>query len=423
MLTEVQQVMPAATTYTINPAQPYGIESENGTTVYIPADAFVVAGTGLPPEGPVAVRVVECNRTGDILAANLSTTSQGRLLETGGMLYIDAQYNGQPCTLAAGKSLDLTFPYDTPRPGMRTFTGRWDGRQMDWTPRDERSYRTIFDGVGFEMADDDGSTGAYFPPDVGTFEAFCREHFRWPTGTEGPITPRDVRISFVINEYGAAERVRVHNSPSAAYDAQVAAAFAQMPCWIPAQRLGMPKANAFTQDLQFWWPFNAGDADSLVKVTVRGIGFDSLFTMYTNVPGRYRLRTTALGWINCDRFYNEPGEKVEFYVDAGSSKDVDVKLVFHSIRSVMQGRLQDDRFVFTGIPVGMDVTIVAMKADGSVFGLALKPWKTAAGTIKELAFEEVTLGCLKERLSHVAAAAPATTARAAPPAPLLTASR
>ena len=65
---------------------------------------------------------------------------------------------------------------------------------------------------------------------------------------------------------------------------------------------------------------------------------------------RYVLSTSQLGWINCDRFYRDNDPKINFVVNPGVSEQLDVKLVFHSIRAVMSGRTRGDHYVFPERP-------------------------------------------------------------------------
>jgi len=45
-----------------------------------------------------------------MILGGLSTTSNGKLLETGGMLYISATTNGEKCDLKKGKNIEIAFP-------------------------------------------------------------------------------------------------------------------------------------------------------------------------------------------------------------------------------------------------------------------------------------------------------------------------
>jgi hypothetical protein len=111
----------------------YGTE---GTTIWVPAQAFVEAALGAPtPTGPVELQLKEFYSLPDILLNNLSTnSSQDGLLETGGMLHLAAvSANGKPCNLRPGAELLVQIPAAHPKAGMQLYAGvPMPGRKLDW---------------------------------------------------------------------------------------------------------------------------------------------------------------------------------------------------------------------------------------------------------------------------------------------------
>ena len=69
---------------TLNPGQAYDLKTPKGARLRIPAGVFKAAG------GQVRLEIKEAYSTTDMLLAGLSTTSNGRLLKSGGMIYLDA---------------------------------------------------------------------------------------------------------------------------------------------------------------------------------------------------------------------------------------------------------------------------------------------------------------------------------------------
>ena len=96
--------------------KPQRITAKQGTVIRIPANAFDV------PEGTkIKVKVTEVFKKSDIILYNLSTTSDDRMLITGGMLKVDAFANGQAIELKAGKALNIDIPTDNPTDEMQLF--------------------------------------------------------------------------------------------------------------------------------------------------------------------------------------------------------------------------------------------------------------------------------------------------------------
>jgi hypothetical protein len=117
---------PANTTQTLKLPQ--------GTKIIIPENAFVLEGTNKPATGEVKVEAKEVMNVADCLRMGVTTMSDKGLLESGGMLYIEATCQGQKCALKKGKSLKINMPSWGERAGdMGLFTGKKnaDGK-VEW---------------------------------------------------------------------------------------------------------------------------------------------------------------------------------------------------------------------------------------------------------------------------------------------------
>ena len=78
-----------------------------GTQISIKASSFIEEATGKGPTGPVSFSVEEYYKISDMLRANLSTSSNGKLLETGGMLNLGATANGQKLKLKKEAPIEI----------------------------------------------------------------------------------------------------------------------------------------------------------------------------------------------------------------------------------------------------------------------------------------------------------------------------
>ncbi len=113
------------------------IKCRQGTILAIPANAFLNAkDQGTVNEVRISVR--EFYSLSDCIVAGLSTTSNDRLLETGGMLNIQilSAKTNDTCIIKPGKNISIAMPgADTSRAeGMRLFNGRHDGKMVNWAP-------------------------------------------------------------------------------------------------------------------------------------------------------------------------------------------------------------------------------------------------------------------------------------------------
>jgi hypothetical protein len=107
--------------FVINNAQDTVIETENGMVLVIPENAFVDENGNLVSD--VDFEVKEAFETTDILKAGLTTMADGRLLETGGMFFLNAYSNGKKLKLAEGKKILAEIPNINPREDMMLFDG------------------------------------------------------------------------------------------------------------------------------------------------------------------------------------------------------------------------------------------------------------------------------------------------------------
>lgn len=115
-----------------------GIEftGKKGTIVQIPAQTFVDA-QGNAYNGKVNFVLQEAHSYGDMVAQGMNTLSDGNLLETGGMVYIEAtDVNGNPLQIADGKGITMSSP--TPEandPDMELYMGERDAQgNLNWKP-------------------------------------------------------------------------------------------------------------------------------------------------------------------------------------------------------------------------------------------------------------------------------------------------
>ena len=112
------------------------------------------------------------------------------------------------------------------------------------------------------------------------------------------------------------------------------------------------------------------------------------------------------GWINCDRFYNNPEEKIsiDLVVTNSEIKSARIYAVFSDINSMMQVNYYGDQkesVQFSGIPKNKEVTIIAISALGSNPMIFEKKISTGSNNNIEIAFEETTLNELKSALNKL----------------------
>lgn len=119
----------------IDPSRGSLVKGKKGAIIYIPAGSLVDA-NGKPAQGPVSLTIQEAHSFGDMILLNWTTTAQGRILETGGMLRLEARdQNGQILQLAPDQQAQISLPNaNAQAQNMQIFNGKIDSatNNIDW---------------------------------------------------------------------------------------------------------------------------------------------------------------------------------------------------------------------------------------------------------------------------------------------------
>ena len=124
--------------FKINTAKDTIIRGEKGTVLFISKASF----EGAPANAIIDFRLKEAYSFSDIISENLSTQSGNKLLQTGGMIYVDAKYKGVDLTLK--KEMNVSFSSKESREeGMQLFRGERDSKNngnIDWLPLNKEGF-------------------------------------------------------------------------------------------------------------------------------------------------------------------------------------------------------------------------------------------------------------------------------------------
>lgn len=120
-------IRPAIQTFTIDNKKTTAIKAARGTEILIPAGSLVTA-NGEPVEN-AQLEVVEAFSLAEFVSSGLATISNGQLLISNGMAYINAKAGNENLQLKEGASLTVSMPTMNNPAGFQLFTG--DG--SNWT--------------------------------------------------------------------------------------------------------------------------------------------------------------------------------------------------------------------------------------------------------------------------------------------------
>lgn len=125
------------------------IQTEQGTQIHIPKDAFDV------PEGTVVqLHIIEAYKKSDMILHNLNTMSNGKRLVSGGMLKIEAHTADKiPVHLQPNKTLSVNVPSQSPNSNMQLFYADTSAAAINWVNPEPLIVRTTPVSVASSLYD------------------------------------------------------------------------------------------------------------------------------------------------------------------------------------------------------------------------------------------------------------------------------
>ena len=118
--------------FTLPPNSTETFIGNQGTKITISSNSLETM-DGKSVSGAIDFELQEYYKSSDIILANLSTTSNNKLLETGGMIHISAKSKGKELKVKEGENFEIEFssPYEKE---MQVFYGKFENEKMNWKP-------------------------------------------------------------------------------------------------------------------------------------------------------------------------------------------------------------------------------------------------------------------------------------------------
>lgn len=378
---------PAKQIFIVKTSSDTVIVGKAGTRIHIPAASFVNE-TGGTVNGEMVFSLIECYTPLEMFACNLSTqTVNGKLLETGGSVYMDAKHADEPLKLKRGRSLKIDFPKgEEDLPGMKEFTGvknaddiiEWNdfvaqnkaGRKEDVFAQtrnmvESRGAPQVYlielkapdkegqlDLSAVKLNNGEGTLAAWFEKQP-LKEGLLRERFsngyqvevQLKMDQKGKVS--EVKSTLLV-ERALLDELRRFLLKAPAVNRTNIRAGESYPAILKAKTLTKQKdiKEYYTKNNLEWSP----DYD---------FNFESKDDYYT-------LSVPDLGWVNCDRFSKDPRPKTDMFVAA--SKETTVYMVFTEISSQIFAFRLGGSYKFSNIPVNAPIRLIAIRLDnGEVF--------------------------------------------------------
>ena len=390
----------------------------DGTVLFIPAGTF-------DTKEEVRLTMTEYYSYTDIITHQLSTCSNGAPLVTGGMIHLTASANGQELNIRPSKAIRWFVP-DTAASlsQMQLFNGvtntNQPRRELVLKERDTmtvRNSQSMINWLPQEMV----FTNNYFTTSVKVLDLRNEPY-------KGHSTRRGMIGKFYIDPKSNLSREEISR--------QMKDRFGYYRVVVRKQREGYgllykltPRFLRRTKERRSAQPI--GDSawidpavarayrltatDTLVSrnttvgMSYRGIrmaspvrGFDTLLsnTNLNALAKRYSVDIRELGWINCDRFYQDNSPRIEYIVNLGdTASNYFTLLVFDDLKSMINGTVSGNRVRFSGMPLGRKARLLSIGIrDGKPIS-AMQPVSIDRQVLEGLKFEETSAPAFKEQVA------------------------
>ncbi|QNR23456.1 OmpA family protein [Croceimicrobium hydrocarbonivorans] len=366
----LKQLCPPPQVFEIDPLKDTILKAKGGSILHIPAKAF----SNLRPKEKVRIEFTEVITKSEMLLNNLSTSSNGRMLESGGMFKVEA-FQGQR-KLKLRKRRDVTFyiPSERSIPGALVFNGNQHDSlaNINWTRTNGSTLQsTSMNDFLWCCSLGRNPQPCNFWCRMGSLFGFNKDNAAARSSrSRGGENPCGAFTHF-LEKYGV-ENV----------DALMLA--------INSNRQG--EAPIKTYEELYSYLRNEERKEMEADIAKGSISSSDL--------NYYIFNNAQLGWINIDAFSNWQASKLTtLNIPLKPANHVDVKMVFKNRNSILPpNTYRRGNFYYKDIPKGEPVNIIATKYVNGKSFIAVQDY-IIGEELGELQFEEVSLEGIKEILA------------------------
>ena len=338
-------------TYNISLNRDTVLYSERGTRLVILANAF--GDQKACKEETITIEYKDALNQADMVLDNLATTSNGQLLESGGMAYINAKCGKKMLRIKGTNSVFLVFPTDTIRNNMKVFSGQRNAETdpMNWNLAKKDNVWTNCSQFQKAMYD------KLLADALKNQKKGCLGGGKSKKKLEDKIKKRIDELQVQMNNEDAPEVLCA--------------------------------------------PFNRalfggeGDGDQFHAKMKKDVA-DSVFGSEGEAM-QYIVSVSKLGWVNCGKFVSQ--NPVDYIVNSPANNTTTSFMALRSSRSLINGFPKDKKFLFP-VPAGLAYKFVGIKYEDKKAYLATMEGNTndPANTVTYKYFENIA--DLKEAIKN-----------------------
>lgn len=345
--------------FEINPNRDTLLTCKEGTKIYI--DDLIFENTNASE--PVIIQVQEYLTKSDFVLANLTTThTDGRMIESRGMIYMEAFQNNKSLQIKEGKTIGILFKDRKQSDGTELFLGTSHNNNIVWNQN--QTNQTFINNV---------TTDRF----ISGYSTARREHSSKKKRKKKKKNSSDFSTNYAIYQRSRYDTIN------------------GMPCKI-VQKYAKQK---YTTDTLY-----IANDPKLLKEYQEYIAMRQQWEYQAQVKKDMdilMLSSPKLGWINCDKFYENTGPFIDIVVEYQEPFVPSVVLAFKNINSVLPSSYRiDNKIIFKNVPENTPFDIIGLyNANGTTF-LSQKS-SVAREAAETISFIKVSPGQLKEALKNL----------------------
>ncbi len=403
---EAKKILQELLTSLAKNTQEFIIDNTRDTTLFATeGSSLFIPAKSLGGNSKVKISLKEFYKTSDIVMNKLSTTSNQEQLITGGMLHIEASVNDKPVNVLPGKAIKWYLP-DTSNQlnEMQLFNGEERNAGINWisTGQKFRMPVNITEVRVLDLRNEPFKTKEKRKGLIGYFSIadkpqlsreqireLYREKYgyykvRFRKGWKRTLTKTELVDGLTYSNLPVGDSAWIAKEVADRYKLQST-----------QTRIRQGYAEQYGNNLGVLNSVFRRGAGLAKQGEVTGLK-DTLpysHAVIMNVSAllekRYSVDINSLGWINCDRFYSSPSEKVNYLVDLkDSANNYFTMMVFSEMRSMMTGNIMGNAVQFRNVPAGEAVKIISIGVDktGKTV-MAMKETKISKKGLDGLPFE------------------------------------
>lgn len=383
--------------YTINPLKDTVIIGEQGTIISILRNSFQYKDSQEPVTEEISIILKEYYKISDMLLANLSTMSNGEILETGGMIYLEVTANNEELELRPNASLELKFPTQNKKDDMLLWYGSWDESVMNWELAEQE---IDLSNKIYENSELD--THAEFPGGAVRMMNFFINNLRYPNEARERGIQGTVFVEFIIDETGTIRDIEILRSVHPSLDNEAVRVIEIMPQWKPGTINGNPVSSKTAIPVRFVLNGGSTEDSAYAENFEKNVSDETIHDINIEDISYYIFSTQQLGWINVDKIIDNSNPRIDFTVDLRNNSNTTLKMILRDNNSILTDFGRERRkYVFHSVPINLNAKIVAIKYDKKQYYIATKDIQIRRNYSPKLEFQEVTMSKLKEIIEEI----------------------